>query len=123
MRLADSADSKASVAEVILHLLSALLLLRRYLRADLALLPTYTFALSLIRRHILSSTSFSVQPVDLGAKLQKVNFGSERFQLEGYTTYHDIFAQKTAYNQGNNKKSDLSSGGGMMMSTVTDYPV
>ena len=113
MRLADSADSKASVAEVILHLLSALLLLRRYLRADLALLPTYTFALSLIRRHILSSTSFSVQPVDLGAKLQKVNFGSERFQLEGYTTYHDIFAQKTAYNQGNNKKSDLSSGGGV----------
>lgn len=73
----------------------------------------------------MSSTSFSVQPVDLGAKLQKVNFGSERFQLEGYTTYHDIFAQKTAYNQGNNKKSDLSSGGGgyVMMSTVTDYPV
>ena len=60
----------------------------------------------------MSSTSFSVQPVDLGAKLQKVNFGSERFQLEGYTTYHDIFAPKTAYNQGNNKKSDLSSGGG-----------
>ena len=54
-----------------------------------------------------------MQPVDLGAKLQKVNFGSERFQLEGYTTYHDIFAPKTAYNQGNNKKSDLSSGGGV----------
>lgn len=36
-------------------------------------------------------TTLSVQALDLGPQLHKINFGSERFGLEGYINCSDIF--------------------------------
>lgn len=50
--------------------------------------------------------TLSVQPLDLGPKLQKVNFGSERFALEGYVNYTDVFV-----NTNSDKENTLSGRG------------
>lgn len=64
----------------------------------------------------MSTTNISVQPLDLGSTLHKVNFGLERFALTGYTTRADIFT----YEQGKNRINKPFNGGGISEKELAD---
>lgn len=52
-------------------------------------------------------TTLSVQPLELGPQLQKINFGSEHFGLEGYANCPDVFVDNNVID-----KENIPCGGG-----------
>lgn len=46
-------------------------------------------------------TTLSVQPLELGPQLQKINFGSEHFGLEGYANCPDVFVDNNVIDKEN----------------------